>query len=194
MACGLLLEAGWEGVARLRTEREKGTAHVEDEVRLQVTLLPLLDEGRMRALLRETLKAAGWAETADGGLSKSEGGVTASLTPDGREVVIRASATVEVEGVGRAQGDDEDAAREAQRAAKADLARVTAQAQEGLRAKTLGEIAAAEPGLRAALQTALNRVYREALEEKARSMGEVESIQEKGDARGSYEVTITVQA
>jgi len=197
MACGLLLEAEWEGIGRrYRTRDLDGEVTHEDVVTLDVKLLPVLEDAAMRGMLRETLRAAGWAEADDGSLVHEVEGVEARLDAKGMAVTIRASATTRVKARGSATvtGSAEEAEKAAETAALASLEQVKARAKEGLAAKTLGDLVRQEPGVRATLQTALNKVYREALEVRARAIGEVESVQERGDAQGSYEVTITVKA
>lgn len=197
MACGLLIEAEWEGIGRrFRTRDVEGDVTHEDVVVLDVKLLPVLEDAALRGMLREALRAAGWADDGDGGLVHDADGVQARLDAAGGTVTLRASAAARVKARGSAvsDGTKEEAEAAAEAAAAKELEAVKARAKEGLAAKTVAELVRAEPGVRATLQVALNRVYREALEVRARALGEVESVQERGDAQGSYEVTITVKA
>ncbi len=197
MACGLLLEAEWDGIGRrFRTRDLEGDVTHEDVITLDVKLLPVLEEAAMRAMLREALRAAGWEEADDGSLVHEGEGVVARLDPTGATVTMRASATIRVtaQGTATVTGDEKAAEKAAEEAARKALETAKTRTKEGLAAKTLGDLVRQEPGIRATVQTALNRVYRESLETRARALGEVESVQERGDAQGSFEVIITVKA
>lgn len=197
MACGLLLEAEWDGIGRrFRTRDLEGEVTHEDVITLDVKLLPVLEEAAMRGMLREALRAAGWEEADDGALVHEAEGVVARLDPTGATVTLRASATTRVAARGTAAvtGTEEAAEKAAEEAARTALEAARVRTRESLATQTLGDLVRQEPGVRATVQTALNRVYREALEVRARALGEVESVQERGDAQGSFEVTITVKA
>ena len=193
------LQLGWDGLPTIvRGADATGTVHVEDLVSIGVKLLPILDLPSMRAVLRETLRAAGWTEEPDGALSKPFGEVVARLLPDASAVEVRATVRAEITAraeVTVAQGDDaaEAEARAREEAEKKVEAR-RASAEEAARRETLARLAAEERAVREDLQRALNKTYRRALEERARAMGEVESVRESGDPSGSYEVTVVVRA
>ncbi len=197
MACSLLLEVGWNGVARTMLTRDlKGEAHADDSVRIDVRLLPLLGDGRMREILRGVLVRQGWVSTPEGGLEKAFGEAVAVFDPETLVVVLSARASVEVSARGSAvSSGDAGAADEAAlvQATKALAAKELAESQR-LASQVTQSLIRDEPGLRSALQEALNRTYREALEERARQMGEVEGVVEQGDVRGGYEVTVVVMA
>ncbi|MEZ4405701.1 MAG: hypothetical protein R3A52_04275 [Polyangiales bacterium] len=199
MACGLNLELGWEGVGRPIVSRDmKGTVHVEGEISVDVKMLPILQDEAMRALLQRVLAEKGWEKSPDGSMSKRFGSATATLSADGKTVTLKVEKQSEVSGRASVQQQDDEsdtkaeqrAEREAEKNLEAEKGRVkTRLEEEGTRA-----LLREEPGLRAALQEALNRVYREALEQRARELGEVESVQERGDVGGDYEVTVVVRA
>jgi hypothetical protein len=202
MPCGSNLEAAWEALRRVITsDNLKDQVHVEGVVHLEVKLLPLLGDARMKDMLRRTLREQGWTEDPDGGLSRDFNGATATLAPDGGAVTLRVTNTTEVQA--KLQGsvaktasntEEREAVKELNAQAKAALDRQREQARERLEREQIRVLAAAEPELRAKLQEALNRTYREALEERARELGELESLQERGDVKGDYEVTVVVRA
>lgn len=199
MPCGMNLQLGWDGLpVVVRSVDARGEVHVEDAVEIGVRLLPILELPEMRAMLREALRAQGWAEEPDGALAKPFGEVVARLAPDASAVEVRARVTSEVAARGSvtaAQGDDaDDVAAKARAEAERALAAKRSGAEAQARREALARLAAEERGVRAELQGALNKVYREALERRARAMGEVESVRESGDAAGGYEVTVVVRA
>ena len=66
--------------------------------------------------------------------------------------------------------------------------------EEALSRAAVARLLGAEPSLREQIQTALNKVYREALEKRAKQFGAVEWVKEQGDPGGNYEVTLVVKA
>lgn len=153
-----------------------------DALRLDVGLLEILPEAAMVALLRERLAADGWAAAPDGAMTRSFGEVEVELAADGRTITARVSAAREVRV--RAVSEAEAATRLARttRAAEGELARVAAE-----------RLGAAEADIRAALQAALQKVYVAALQRKAASLGQIESVHEGHGADGELELTIKVR-
>ena len=201
MTCGMLLDLEWEALGRaVRTREVEAAVHVADEVLIAVRMLPVLAGEAMGATLREVLAAQGWAAQADGTMTRSFGAVSAILDAGATMVTVRHAAEVTVTATGSAtavEGDVVDEARAtavAAQRAEAALAQRRGQATAALAAANATVLTREEPAVRAALQEALNRVYRRALEERARQLGEVESIDERGDVRGGYEVTVVVKA
>lgn len=205
MACGLNLELGWDGIGRVvRSKDATDTVHVEDAIRLDVRLLPILPEDAMKALLREQLREKGWIDQPDGTLVRVlEDGAEATLEADASAVTVRVKSartvqtTVQVTVTNKDKTDAqvEKEANAALAVAAADrLKGLSAQERERMEREHVKTLTAREPEVRAELQEALNRTYRKALEQRAREIGEVESLKESGDARGSYEVTIVVRA
>lgn len=197
MTCGLNLEIELEALRRLtQTRTAEGGVAIDDAIHLGVAMLPVLPEGEMRAALRAVLLELGWREV-DGQLSREFGGAVARLAADGASVslrVIRAEAVSATAKVIASEGGEDAAAREAERQAGERLRTEEDAARARLRQEAVDEIARQEPVLRAAVQDALNRTYRVALEARARAMGEVESIVERGGEGGAYEVTVVVKA
>ncbi len=201
MTCGMLLDLEWEALGRpVRTREVEAAVHVEDEVLIAVRMLPVLAGESMGTVLREVLAAQGWAAQADGTMTRSFGAVSAILDAGATTVTVRHAGEVTVRATGSdlvVEGDAEDEARAevvAAQRAEAALTRRREQAAVALAAANAAVLTREEPTVRAALQEALNRVYRRALEERARQLGEVESIDERGDVRGGYEVTVVVKA
>lgn len=201
MTCGMLLDLEWEALGRaVRTRDLEAAVHVEDQVVIAVRMLPVLQGDAMGSTLREVLAEQGWAAQPDGTMTRRFGAVTATLDAGATSVTVSHAIDEKVTAKGTSAVTEGDAADEARAEA---VARERAEkALEDKRAKTAARLEAEnaaaltreEPAVRAALQEALNRVYRRALEERARQLGEVESIDERGDVRGGYEVTVVVKA
>ncbi len=153
-----------------------------DAIAMDVGLLEILPEAAMVELLRERLADDGWARGADGAMTRSFGEVVVTLEPDGRSVTARASAAREVQVKGVSEADAATKLERASKAEERDLARTVAQ-----------RLGAAEAEIRATLQGALQKVYVEALQRKAASMGQIESVHEGRGDDGELELTIKVR-
>lgn len=199
MTCGMNLELGLEALRRVyRSSRAEQGVEVIDEVHLDVAVLPVLSDAAMREIVREVLRGDGWTQRDDGSLEKSFGDAVATLSPDASGVTLRVRTATTVSATGSAAVEKDTgeraAQREAERRAAEALKAVADKERERLSAENMKALTREEPTLRAEVQRALNRTYRRALEERARQMGEVESINERGDEGGSYEVTVVVKA
>lgn len=199
MPCGMNLGLELEALRRVyRTRDLRDTVHVEDEVHLDVAVLPVLPDAAMRAILREALREGGWRDGADGTLEKSFGATTATLSADGTRVTLRVRGSADVAASGRAavegDGGEEGADREAERRAREAMERRSAEERQRLAGENVKELARQEPALRGEVQAALNRTYRRALEDRAKQLGELESVREREGENGSYEVTVVVKA
>ena len=73
------------------------------------------------------------------------------------------------------------------------LARASRTAEGQLSRAAAEQLGAAEADIRAALQAALQKVYVEALQRKAASLGQIESVHEGRGADGELELTIKVR-
>lgn len=160
-----------------------GQVNARDELEVSLSLLGILSEAEMAALLRDELARAGWRKDRDGAMTRTEGDMRLRLTPDARAVVAQVEREGEVHGRGVSQNQ-----------AEAALEVAREQTRERLQRDASGTLLAREPAVRAALGEALQRVYLEALKRKAQSLGDVESVQETRGADGEYEVTIKVKA
>lgn len=154
----------------------------EDAICMDVGVLEILPEAEMVALLRAELERAGWSKGQDGSLSRSFGEVTAELAPDGRTLTARATAAREVTARGTTEAEARNRLGRAEETAEKELGKAVAE-----------RLDRAEGDVRAAVQAALQRVYVEALQRKAASLGEVESMQETRGADGELELTIKVR-
>lgn len=197
----MLLELEWEALGRaVRTRDLEAKVHVEDRIAIPVRMLPVLQGDAMGATLREVLAAQGWEAQPDGSMTRVFGGVTATLDAGATTVTLGRAVDATVTATGSAtvvEGDAADearAARAAEALAERGLAAQRARVTARLEAENVAVLTREEPTVRAELQEALNRVYRRALEQRARELGEVESIDERGDVRGGYEVTVVVKA
>ncbi len=198
MTCGMLLDLEWEPLSRIvRSDNLTDTVHVEDRVEIAVRMLPLLAGDAMGATLKEVLATQGWETQADGSMTRVFGEATATLDAGATTVTLRRAGDVTVTASGSAvvkDGDEKRALAKANTAAERALEQERKRAEAKIEADNAAALTKEEPAVRAALQEALNRVYRQALEERARQLGEVESVDERGDVRGGYEVTVVVKA
>lgn len=155
-----------------------------DELCIDVSLLPILPPEVMHDLLKEELEKDGWKQTADGGREKTiRPGLVATLAADGSTVTISMTAERDVGGSGRSDAEAKEAAKKNASAAEAAVRREATTA-----------LASAEADVRAGLEKSIQKVYIDALEQKAKSMGQVESIERGQSADGSLEITIKVRA
>ncbi len=153
-----------------------------DAISMDVGLLEILPEAAMAGLLRERLVEDGWTPQEDGSLRRSFGDVVVELAPDARTVTARSSAAREVKIKGTSEADAALRLERARLATERELGRAAAE-----------RLTAAEGDIRAALQAALQKVYVEALQRKAATMGQVESVHEGRGDDGELELTIKVR-
>jgi hypothetical protein len=154
----------------------------EDGISMDVGILEILPEAEMLALLREQLAGAGWTEAGDGAMRATIAGVDVELSADGKTVTAKATAKREVSVRTTNQGELEGRLAKQGDKARRELSREVA-------AKVVG----AEAEVREAVQSALQRVYVDALKRKAASMGDIESIHEGQGEGGELELTIKVK-
>jgi hypothetical protein len=155
-----------------------------DQLCIDVALLPILGDEPMRQMLLHELENDGWTKADDGGRTKDLGdGLVAAIDAAGRTVTL----TMTTERTVAGGGDTEAAANAAANAAAANAA------ADVKRAATT-RLARAEGDVRAAVEAAVQRVYVEALQQKARTLGHIESMQRNEGDDGSVEITIKVRA
>lgn len=169
-------------VTRPVTQSVTWDVEAGDQLEVALDVMELLPAQEMQALLTEVLGEAGWTESPDGESHKDWGQVRATVRPRERKVTIASSATTRVTGTGQTQ-------EQAEQAARAHLAK----RQKKLDDKTTQEVLAKEGTVRAELQSALQKVYERALEKKAASMGEIESIARSENEQGEMEMVIKVR-
>lgn len=161
----------------------KATASASDELCVQISLLPVLGEERMRELLQAALREDGWQPCGDGELTQQlKDGLQARLSADGRSVTVEQRASVEVSGAARTEA-------EAARLARENAARMEA----SVKRQATTSLAKAEGDVRAGLDAVIQRVYVTALEEKARSMGELQSMERHEAQDGTLEVVLKIK-
>jgi hypothetical protein len=158
------------------------TVTASDSLKIQLSILNILPEPEMAAILCEELEADGWKKNKDGTVKQSVGGIDAELSADGKEVKLTSSTATSV-----------TARSSSQTAADAELAQSATRAEESLKEQAMMRLTRAEPDVRAKLSEAIQRVYIKALKQKAASMGQVESVLENRNQEGEYEVTIKVK-
>jgi hypothetical protein len=169
-----------------RAYRVRWTSVSSENMSLNVSLLGILSDDEMTALLRDQLAADGWTREKDGSMRIAVEGTEATLGADGHTVTVGASKSKESE-----TWLDEDYSQELK---DSRMATAKQTAEKSLQGELLRQLERAEPEVRAKLDTAVQRVYIEALKKKAASMGEIESLQEQRGEDGAYEITIKVRA
>jgi hypothetical protein len=154
-----------------------------DELCIAVSLLPVLGAARMHHLLKDALRADGWIDVDNNELELELGnGLSARLTADGSRVVVERTAQRTVK-----------ATATTKTAAEAALADKTVETKAELQRVATTALAAAEGDVRARLEAAVQQVYGSALEEKARSLGQLESVQRTVGADGTVELVLKVR-
>ncbi len=155
----------------------------KDELCIELQLLPVLGDDRMRELVKEALKKDGWRDNGSGGLHKSLGdGLKATLSPDAKTVTLEQEQSITVEG--RATTEEQ---------AQRDASDRADKAKDSVRRQATTALAHIEGDVRAKLDAVIQRVYVTALEEKARSMGQLESMEQTTAADGTVEVVLKVK-
>ena len=164
--------------------------HVDDGACGSIELLPILPKERMSELLAAELGARGF--TREGSIAKRAGdGVVIEVDLDAGTVTARAEAAVHVEIEGTRAGPrrtrDSEGNRPEHRARErealqqeldAELVAREAKEIERARRETTDRLERALRDVKRELDQATNRATARALEEKARSMGEIEEIVE----------------
>lgn len=199
MPCGMSLQLGWIPVRR--TVNLDSDVNENDAIEVDIRMLPILDPKTLEHLVKQELEQRGWTRNDEGALTKQFGEATATLPPDSTTITlgVRAETSVSVsatedgaapESDQEAQDAIEDKAREvAQR--KLDVVRD--RARRALQRKNAEALLAVEADLRKDVDDSVNAVTKKALERRAATLGEIESVQERRDAEGGYELTITVK-
>lgn len=156
------------------------TAH--NSLRLRLEILAILPEGDMHELLREELLRDGWVEQEDGSLELVLEGLSARLPKGAKEITLSAESRARVDARGLSEGEVSKALDTASERAQTQL-----QDDVGLR------LTKAEPTLRVRVDAVVQRLYLRALQRKAASLGEIESVREEKGQDGEYEVVIKVK-
>jgi hypothetical protein len=154
-----------------------------DSFLMDLCVLEILPADEMDRLLREALEEDGWAEDGDGTLTRTFEDAVAQLAEDGQGIIV--SLETGERRVAAQSTDRDDLQRKLEQ--KAD------QQRQALSEQATRELLRAEPEVRAAVQHTLQKVYVEALKQKAAAMGEVRSVQESRDERGELELTIQIK-
>ncbi len=153
----------------------------KDEMAIDVALLDILSGEEMTGLLDEELAQQGWRKEK-GKLVKDFGPAKAEIDADRKTVTIHLEKEREVTAKARSEA-------EAQQAAESQAT----QGKKQLDREVTAELAEAEASVREDLQGALQKVYVTALEQKARRMGQVESIDRRENEEGELELIIKVK-
>jgi hypothetical protein len=199
MPCGMSLQLGWIPVRR--TVNLDSDVNENDSIEVDIRLLPILDQKTLEHLVKEELEKRGWTKNEDGSLTKQFGEATAHLPADGTTITlgVQAETSVSVTATedGAAPESDQkaqDAIEEkARKVAERKLDAAQDRARRALQRKNAEALLAVEADLRRDVDDSVNAVTKKALERRAATLGEIESVQERRDAEGGYELTITVK-
>jgi hypothetical protein len=168
----------------LPLEVARGNVKGADTLSLAIELMPIVGEAEMKDALTRALKDAGWTDGNAGTLVKNVAdGVVAEVDAARTQVTLRSTAERTLTATARTSQD-----------ARKALADQSEKAAAQVQREATTQLARAEAGARAELDAAIQRTYVEALKQKARSLGQVESVVEGTAPDGSLEVTIKVRA
>jgi hypothetical protein len=170
-----------------------------DEVCADLEILEILPGDQMADLLKKELEARGFEEGEDGKMVRTRDGVTVTVDPKAGEVTVRAekSEHVELETEKEGWGYDDVGPRQNQvrkqlsEQAKADLERRADRQQERLQGEATERLEQVMGEVRKELSDAVNGVTREALKQKAASMGQIKEMTEDPEA-GSLTIKVEV--
>jgi hypothetical protein len=180
------------------SEKVSRVVHVEDGIQATLPILPILPPEVMGKLLADQLKQKGFEEGEDGVCRRLEpNGVMIEVDPkSGRvQVGIAKNIEVEVEGTSEHVAEDDRPAthqvpEEAHDRARADAERKAAGTAKQLQRQATAELEKTLGGIRKELDNAVGKATVEALKERARHIGEIESVQE--DGKGNIRIEVKV--
>lgn len=183
-------------IAASESIRRDISAH--DEICTELELIEILPPEQMADLLRESLAQRGFEER-DGKMERTRDGTTVSIDPLTAEVTIRVEASESVE-VNRtkeiwtsdptAQGQ-EHAREKLKEAIQKELQQAIDPKEGVLQRKVSAELEAQLGDLSEELSRVSNEVTREALKQKANSLGAIKSLSEDPQA-GTLTIKIEV--
>lgn len=184
-----------------RTVNLDDEVSADDCIEIDIRLLPILDQKALEHLVREELEQRGWSKKEDGSLTKQFGEAIATLPAEGMTITLGIASETEVSVSATETGAAPDSDKAAQDAIE-DQARAAAErklvaakdrAKRVMERRNADILISVEADLRKDVDDSINSVTKKALERRAASLGEIESVAEGRDADGGYELTITVK-
>ena len=179
-----------EGVQRI--------VHVEDGVQGTIDVLPILAPERMAELLATELEKRGYTRTDQDGelvlVKVGEGNVTVEVNVRTGTVTVSIAEEVQVNVSTTASGtaeNIEDARKQAEDRAMRQLEAAVVPLQEAARREATARLEAELAEVRPELDAVVNAATAEALVEKARELGDIESI-EGSAADGNLTIKVRV--
>ncbi len=183
------------------TVKESETREVrgEDEICTTLEILGVLPADQMAGLLKAELEAAGFLEQDDGALSRKDGELTVTVDPCSGEVSVKSEAaeTVTIEAKRDTTGYDDvgpnqSTARDrVKQQLKEDIDRKAQRESERLQTQATEALEQALDELQPELGRIVNKVTRDALKQKAQTLGTVTEIAEDA-ATGSLTIKVEV--
>jgi len=164
---------------RIEWKQAERTVRASDELNIDVDLLDILPADEMHQLLQEELVQDGWRREDDALVCDLKG---ARVELREGRIDVHVDDDVVVTATRASQAEAEDAARSA-----------ATHAERALQQKVVKQLTQLDKDIRGVMQDALKRTYRRALEQRARALGDVESIEERVGEDGEVEVTIKVK-
>jgi hypothetical protein len=170
-----------------------------DEISTKLELLDILPPEAMGGLLREELKARGFAEDPDGTMSRKDGDVTVTVDPCDGEVTVKSELGKQVTEKGQREGsawNDAGPSRQTvedntRQQLKKDLDKKIEKEQEKLQKIATEKLEKELNDLQPELSEIVNKVTKEALKQKAAQMGTIQEISEDPQT-GSMTIKVEV--
>ncbi len=161
---------------------------VEDHIQVGLDLPPILSPEGMGNLVRQDLSGRGFEEQEDGSLRRERHGVEVTVDPEGGTIDIKAEGEVKRSPPPPSKPNPctcriQEAVKQAQRTLEGDRAKAQQEVTERIEA-IIGRLGCEMEGM-------VDRVTREALKEKARSLGEIKELSEDEKA-GTLTIVVEV--
>jgi type II secretory ATPase GspE/PulE/Tfp pilus assembly ATPase PilB-like protein len=175
------------------------TIHVSDECHHRIDLTPILDEKTMEDLTKDILIKEGWVEKAPGMYEKTdENKQTLVWDLEKKEVVVKVEKEKEFNEQITAQGGggrEDHALKNAQellRRKESVVRNSIASSEVNLKKEATKELEATAGDRQKTINKVIQKIYSEALQKKASSLGRVMSVDQQENDR-DYELVIRVE-
>jgi hypothetical protein len=153
-------------------------------LKLRFDFLQVLPAEKMQEILEKTLIAKGWVKTDSGLVKETPGKTRWIIDPEKQEITVDVSGTVQKEVDVMVDSDYVDRQGYVEGRVKELMDQLDAQTRRRL----IVEMA----GARNELNRELKNVYREAIKEKASTLGNVTSVAESTEG-GNYRIRLEIQ-
>lgn len=168
---------------RVQWVKRTKTVTSKDTLTLDIDMLSIVSDDEMKSLLKNKLKEDRWRVQSDGSLKSDFEGLTLELDDECRALKVTSQAKKKVQ-------TQASTKHEAQQNVRA----LAHSAQDALDGEVANRLMRSESKVREHLQASLQDVYLQALEIKAKRMGDVESVQRQQNDDGSVEIVIKIKS